>query len=214
MDPSSAGPPQPISDLYTATPLAPACDVVEGGSMRILLVWCVTLLSSAVLGGAFYQVVLSDPQPQVIAGPEVVGRTSDPIPTPTITRTEVRTVVRPTPTITIEEVVPRLVSTAARASVPAPQRTAAPTPRRTSAPKPSANRQVTEETARAHEREGESDDREDSSEREAEAAKEAAEREREAAKKAAEREAEAAKEAAEHAAEEAEEAEEAEGVDD
>ena len=61
--------------------------------MRIVLGWCLALLSSALLGGGVYQVVLSDPRPPVVAhpAPETGLPTPKPTPRPTITRTEVRT---------------------------------------------------------------------------------------------------------------------------
>ena len=84
--------------------------------MRILLGWCLTLLSSALLGGAVYQVVLSEPHGQTITGAPSGTRPSspEPTPTPTITRTVVRTVVDPAPTITVVDVISRVEPAAQR----------------------------------------------------------------------------------------------------
>ena len=112
--------------------------------MRIVLGWCLALLSSALLGGAVYQVVLTDPRPPVIAQPAPATGlpTHEPTPRPTITRTVVRTVVDPTPTITIDDVVTRVAPTAPRTSAAAPQRTIRPIVERTRAPKAPANRET------------------------------------------------------------------------
>jgi hypothetical protein len=163
--------------------------------MRLLIGWCIALLSSAMLGGGLYQVVLSAPLPQEIALPAdgAALRTPAPIPTPTITRTRVRVIVDPTPTVTVKDVVAVKVPAARRSVAPAPRRTSASTVRRTSAP----TAQVKREEPRAKVRSRSPERGEDSDEREREAAKQAAERAEEAAKQAAEREREAAKEAAE-----------------
>ena len=61
----------------------------------MLLGWCLTLLSSALLGSAVYQVVLSEPHAPTVTGAPSGTRPPlpEPIPTPTLTRTIVRTVV-------------------------------------------------------------------------------------------------------------------------
>ena len=90
--------------------------------MRALLGWCLMLMSSALLGGAFYQVLLHNPPGHVVAGPQVEAAMPplEPLPTPTVTRTKVRTIVDPTPTVTIEEVVTRTAPSTTRTSTPAP----------------------------------------------------------------------------------------------
>jgi type IV secretory pathway VirB10-like protein len=176
--------------------------------MRILLGWCLTLLSSALVGGAVYQVVLSEPHGQTITGATSGTRPSgpEPTPTPTITRTVVRTVVDPAPTITVVDVISRVESAAQRTTTQAPRPTRAPKARTTRAPTPHTTRESHPQDSRtpAPERTSRDDDDTDRSE----AAKHAAEREQEAAKQAAEREREAAKQAAEREQEAAERAEE------
>ena len=178
--------------------------------MRLLLGWCIALLSSAMLGGGLYQVVLSQPQPHEIALPAdgAALRTPEPIPTPTITRTKVRVIVDPTPTVTVKDVVAVKVPAAQRSVAPAPRRTSAPKIRRTSAP----SEQVKREEPRAKVRSRSPEQHEDSDEAEREAAKQDAERAEEAAKQAAEHAEEAAKQAAEREREAAKEA--AEGDED
>lgn len=105
--------------------------------MRSVIGWMAALFASALLGAAVYQTVLSTPQRALdpTATVETVGR--EPGPQPTLYRTEVRTVVEPTPTETVveqvlieEEAVP---VSQPRTANPAPTRTSAPAPRATEA---------------------------------------------------------------------------------
>ena len=165
--------------------------------MRLLIGWCIALMSSAILGVGLYQVVLSAPQPHAIALPAdgAALRTPEPIPTPTITRTKVRVILEPTPTVTVQDLVAVKVPAAQRSVAPAPRGTGAPKIRRRTAP----SAQVTREEPRAKVRSRSPEHREDSDEAEGEAAKRDAERAEEAAEQDAERAQEAAKQDAERA---------------
>ena len=121
--------------------------------MRSVIGWMAALFGSALLGAAVYQTVLSAPQRALdpTATVETVGR--EPGPQPTLYRTEVRTVVDPTPTEVVEDTV-LIQEEVAQASLP---RTANPAPTRTSAPAPQP---------RATEAEDEDDSYEDAAEAE------------------------------------------------
>lgn len=123
--------------------------------MRSVIGWMAALFGSALLGAAVYQTVLSAPQRALdpTATVETVGR--EPGPQPTLYRTEVRTVVDPTPTEVVEDTV-LIQEEVAQASQP---RTANPAPTRTSAPAPQP---------RATEDEDEDDSYEEATEAEAE----------------------------------------------
>jgi type IV secretory pathway VirB10-like protein len=125
------------------------------------------MLASALLGAAVYQTVLSKPAPPLDPTATVETITREPGPQPTLYRTEVRTVVEPTPTVTVEE---RIVL------VDQP-RTANPAPTRTSAPRPTPR--ATTERESDDSREGDeaqehSEDEDSAQEAAEEAAKEAA----------------------------------------
>ena len=121
--------------------------------MRSVIGWMAALFGSALLGAAVYQTVLSAPQHALdpTATVERVGR--EPGPQSTLYRTEVRTVVDPTPTEVVEDTV-LIQEEVAQASQP---RTANPAPTRTSAPAPQP---------RATEAEDEDDSYEDAAEAE------------------------------------------------
>ena len=121
--------------------------------MRSVIGWMAALFGSALLGAAVYQTVLSAPQRALdpTATVETVGR--EPGPQPTLYRTEVRTVVDPTPTEVVEDTV-LIQEEVVQVSQP---RTANPAPTRTSAPAPQP---------RATEAEDEDDSDEDATEAE------------------------------------------------
>ncbi len=102
--------------------------------MRTVIGWMAALLGSALLGATVYQVVLSKPLPELDPTATVETISRAPSPGPTQFRTEVRTVVEPTPTVTVEDEV-LLEEAAVQVSQP---RTPNPAPARTSAPKPQA----------------------------------------------------------------------------
>jgi hypothetical protein len=100
--------------------------------MRTLIGWISALFASAFIGAALYDAVLSDPVPQAAADTVVERMVPAPGPQPTLVRTEIREVVEPTPTITVEDLVlvaPAQPAAQPRTSSPAPARTAAPPPR-------------------------------------------------------------------------------------
>ncbi|HYN56307.1 MAG TPA: hypothetical protein VES03_03805, partial [Motilibacterales bacterium] len=104
--------------------------------MRTVIGWMAAMVASALLGAAVYQTVLSKPLPELDPTATVESITREPTPGPTLVRTEVRTVVEPTPTVTVDDqVLVREESVALsqpRTSAPAPTRTRAPQPTRTS----------------------------------------------------------------------------------
>jgi hypothetical protein len=124
--------------------------------MRTVIGWMAAMLASAMLGAAVYQTVLSKPLPELdpTATVETIGR--EPSPGPTLYRTEVRTVVEPTPTVTVEDKV-LVAEEVVEVSQP---RAANPAPVRTSAPKPRATAERNDES------EKESAERNDDSEKE------------------------------------------------
>ena len=135
--------------------------------MRSVIGWMAALFGSALLGAAVYQTVLSAPQRALdpTATVETVGR--EPGPQPTLYRTEVRTVVDPTPTEIVEDTV-LIQEEVAQASLP---RTANPAPTRTSAaaPQPRATEDEDEDddaTEAEDEAEDEDDDARDDTESE------------------------------------------------
>ncbi len=71
--------------------------------MRTMIGWMAALFASALLGAAVYQTVLSKPLPDIVPAASVETVSAAPRPTPTEYRTEIRTVVEPTPTVTIED---------------------------------------------------------------------------------------------------------------
>ena len=123
--------------------------------MRSVIGWMAALFGSALLGAAVYQTVLSAPQRALdpTATVETVGR--EPGPQPTLYRTEVRTVVDPTPTEVVEDTV-LIQEEVAQASQP---RTANPAPTRTSAPAPKPR--ATEDEDDSYEDSMEADEDED-----------------------------------------------------
>jgi hypothetical protein len=100
--------------------------------MRTVIGWMAAMLASALLGAAVYQTVLSKPLPDIDPAASVETLSLEPRPTPTVYRTEVRTVVEPTPTVTVEDKV-LVKEQVVQVSQP---RTSRPAPARTSAPKP------------------------------------------------------------------------------
>lgn len=73
--------------------------------MRTLLGWTLALVSSALLGAALYQAVLTHPLPPGDPAAVLERVQADPLPGPTLYRTEVHTIVEPTPTVTVTDVV-------------------------------------------------------------------------------------------------------------
>ena len=100
--------------------------------MRTVIGWMAAMLASALLGAAVYQTVLSKPLPELDPTATVEMVTREAGPQPTLYRTEVRTVVEPTPTVTVED---KVVIKEEVVQVSQP-RTSRPAPARTSAPKP------------------------------------------------------------------------------
>ncbi len=100
--------------------------------MRTVIGWMAAMLASALLGAAVYQTVLSKPLPELDPTATVETIARDPSPGPTQYRTEVRTVVEPTPTVTVED---KILVTEEVVQVSQP-RTANSAPARTSAPRP------------------------------------------------------------------------------
>ena len=119
--------------------------------MRTLIGWISALFASAFIGAAVYGAVLSDPVPQADTDAVVERMVAQPGPQPTVVRTEVREVVEPTPTITVEDVV--LVAPAQPA---ARQGTTGPNASRTAAP--------TSPQRSADDRNGRDDDRDEDAE--------------------------------------------------
>jgi hypothetical protein len=111
--------------------------------MRTVIGWMAAMLASALLGAAVYQTVLSKPLPELDPTATVETITSDPNPGPTLYRTEVRTVVDPTPTVTVEDKV-QVREEVVQVSQP---RTSRPAPARTSAPKPKPRATAERETS-------------------------------------------------------------------
>jgi len=124
--------------------------------MRTVIGWMAALFASALLGAAVYQTVLSTPLPELDPTATVETIRREPSPGPTLYRTEVRTIVEPTPTVTVEDVV-RVADEAAPVSRP---RTANPAPTRTSAPK-STPRATAEREDDSAERDDDSEDESD-----------------------------------------------------
>lgn len=112
--------------------------------MRTLIGWMAAMFASALLGAVVYENVLSKPVPASEQTASVETVAEEPTPTPTVYRTEVKTVVDPTPTATvvdkvvIEEEVVQVSQP--RTSRPAPARTWAPKPR----PRATAEREQNE----------------------------------------------------------------------
>jgi hypothetical protein len=100
--------------------------------MRTLIGWMAAMLASALLGAVVYENVLSKPVPASEQTATVETVPEPPLPTPTVYRTEVRTVVEPTPTTTV---VDKVLVTEEVVQVSRP-RTSTPAPARTSAPRP------------------------------------------------------------------------------
>jgi hypothetical protein len=100
--------------------------------MRTLIGWMAAMLASALLGAVVYENVLSKPVPASEQTASVEMVPEEPTPTPTVYRTEVKTVVDPTPTATV---VDKVVIEEEVLQVSQP-RTSKPDPARTSAPKP------------------------------------------------------------------------------
>jgi hypothetical protein len=112
--------------------------------MRTLIGWMAAMLASALLGAVVYENVLSKPVPASEQTATVETVPEVPLPTPTVYRTEVRTVVEPTPTATVvDEVVVRDVVSVSQ------QRTTARKPTRTAEPKPRATSSREEDDAPA-----------------------------------------------------------------
>jgi hypothetical protein len=87
--------------------------------MRAVLGWAVALVAGAFMGAAVYQAVLTDPTPRSAVATVVPSAEGTPEAVPTLYRTEVVTVVDPTPTITVEE---EVVVTRTVQPTPAPDR--------------------------------------------------------------------------------------------
>jgi type IV secretory pathway VirB10-like protein len=153
---------------------------MRGIRMRTVIGWMAAMVASALLGAVVYQTVLSKPLAELDPTATVETITRAPVPGPTLYRTEVRTVVEPTPTVTVEEEVliqeESVQVSQPRTTGPAPVRTptARPTPRATTEREDDNS---TESAAR------ESDDTE---ENEAEDAEDAAKEAQDAAEDAAE----------------------------
>jgi hypothetical protein len=97
--------------------------------MRTLIGWISALFASGLIGAAMYGAVLSDPVAQADTDAVVERMVAEPGPQPTLVRTEVREVVEPTPTVTVDEVVlvaPAQPAAPQRATTPGTTRTAAP----------------------------------------------------------------------------------------
>lgn len=135
--------------------------------MRTVIGWMAAMLASALLGAAVYQTVLSKPLPELDPTATVETITGEPGPQPTIYRTESRTVVEPTPTVTVEDEV--VIEEVVQVSQP---RTSSPAPARTSAPKPKPRATAEREKSEA----SESSDDSDAAEKAAKEAEDAAER--------------------------------------
>jgi hypothetical protein len=148
---------------------------MRGIRMRTVIGWMAAMLASALLGAAVYQTVLSKPLPELDPAATVETISRDPSPGPTLYRTEVRTVVEPTPTVTIED---KVVVKEETVQVSQP-RTSSPAPARTSATKPKPR-------ATAEREKDDSAERSDDSEKESEEAEDAAEDAERAAKKSEE----------------------------
>ena len=71
--------------------------------MRTLIGWMAAMFASALLGAVVYENVLSKPLPASDQTATVETVAEEPQPTPTVYRTEVKTVVEPTPTVTVED---------------------------------------------------------------------------------------------------------------
>lgn len=103
--------------------------------MRTLIGWMAAMVASALLGAAVYQTVLSRPLADVGPAATVETISQEPSAVPTVYRTEIQTVVDPTPTVTVEDrvlIAEEVVQTGRpRTSKAAPARTPAPTPRAT-----------------------------------------------------------------------------------
>ena len=98
--------------------------------MRTLIGWMAAMFASALLGAVVYENVLSKPVPAAEQTSSVEMVPVEPTPTPTVYRTEVKTVVDPTPTATVVDKVV-IQEEAVQVSQPRSSR-----PTRTSAPKP------------------------------------------------------------------------------
>jgi hypothetical protein len=131
---------------------------MRGIRMRTVIGWMAAMFASALLGAAVYQTVLSKPLPELDPTATVETITREPGPQPTLYRTEVRTVVEPTPTVTVEDKVlvkEQVVQVGQpQTSKPAPTRTSAPRPkprataeREDSASEPSEDSAETEDAA-------------------------------------------------------------------
>jgi hypothetical protein len=92
--------------------------------MRAILGWVAALAAGALVGVAVYHTVLADTTPRLAAEVVVPSAEITPEAVPTVYRTEVRTVVDPTPTVTVQDV----VEVAGSAAAPGASRQAAGTP--------------------------------------------------------------------------------------
>lgn len=122
--------------------------------MRTVIGWMAALLGSALLGAAVYQTVLSQPLTELDPTATVERISGAPNPGPTLYRTEFRTVVEPTPTMTVEDEV-LIVEEPVAASEP---RTSNPSPARTSAPQPQSQPAPEREDSDDEDTEAPSDD--------------------------------------------------------
>ncbi len=87
--------------------------------MRAILGWVAALAAGALVGVAVYHTVLADTTPRLAAEVVVPSAEITPEAAPTVYRTEVRTVVDPTPTVTVQDVV-EVTRQAASTPDPAP----------------------------------------------------------------------------------------------
>lgn len=132
--------------------------------MRSVIGWMAALLGSALLGAAVYQTVLSKPLPELDPTATVETISGTPEPGPTLYRTEVRTIVEPTPTVTVDDevLIEEEVTSVSQpgTSDPAPARTSAPEPR----PQATAEREDPEDADddSARSSDDDEDEREDS----------------------------------------------------
>ena len=126
--------------------------------MRTVIGWIGALLGSALLGAVVYETVLADslPEPDSTAILAVTpSPQATPAPRPTLYQTEVRKVIKPTPTVTV---VDQVVVPVAPAAQPAPARAAATprptqTKRRATSPAPSERRETREDDHKSEDRE-------------------------------------------------------------
>lgn len=133
--------------------------------MRTVIGWVAALLASALLGATVYQVALSTPLPDTATGASQAWPTQVPVDPPTVYQTLHRTVVDPTPTVTVDVpvVVTRTAAPVVRVTQQAGRRASTTRPRSSSA-RPATTRtrsskaEHEDEDEHEHEDEHEDDD--------------------------------------------------------